>query len=56
MRFVKKSIFAAVVLSLLLSLMAFAAPAIAGAGKDKVDDANYERLIVHFKNGASGAV
>ena len=53
MKFVKKSIFAAIILSLLVSLIVFAAPAIAGDGKDKVDDADYERLIVHFKNGAT---
>ena len=53
MRCVKKSIFAAVILSLLLSLIAFAAPAIAGGGRDNVDEANYERLIVHFKTGTS---
>jgi thermitase len=50
---VKKSILIVVLLSLLLSLVAFITPAVAGSGKDKGDDADYERLIVHFKTGTS---
>ncbi|MBM3157243.1 MAG: peptidase S8 [Chloroflexi bacterium] len=52
MVFVKKSIFASIILSLLLSLIAFAAPAVAGE-EDKYDGSKYERLIVHFKADTS---